>query len=126
MVDYHGARSHEDDIDFIPLMTVPADEQDVTDQHLPTYDEVRAEQETQQAPQIRSEEQAWRPRPHGAVITTALANEAQRNPNALRRQLRKGKWVIVCMALAPGIGLTLGAVIAYNFLAQAWLTSLAE
>jgi hypothetical protein len=55
MANYQRARDHEDDIDFIPLITVPAHEQDVTDQHLPTYDALDLfDQEVQRDSQRRA------------------------------------------------------------------------
>ena len=124
MTNYQRARDHEDGIDFMPLITVPAHEQDVTDQHLPTYDEALAlsNQEAQTAPQRRAEEQARRARAPTGAITSALANEPERDPKQLRRLVHRGKWVVVCMGMTPGVGLTIGAVVAYNLLAQAWLT----
>lgn len=124
MTNYQRAGDHEDDTDFIPLIAVPANEQDVTDQHLPTYDEALdlSDQEAQTAPQRSAEEQARQARTSGEAIASALANEPQRDPKQLHRLVYRGKWAVVCMALTPGVGLTIGAVLAYNLLAQAWLT----
>jgi hypothetical protein len=109
MVNYQ--RAHDDDVDFIPLMTAPAPEQDITEPHLPTYDEVLSDHETQAAPQRTGREQALPT--EGQAIAAALAKQ---NPTQFRRLVQRGKWGLICMALSPGIGLTIGAVVGYNYL----------
>jgi hypothetical protein len=113
MANYLGARP-----DFIPSMAASADEQDVTDQHLPTYDEARADQE----PQGTSQRSA--PLDRESIIA-ALVNEAQRDPKGFRRAMRRATCKGVCVILCPGVGLTIFTIVAYYSLAQAqWLTHL--
>jgi hypothetical protein len=114
MANYQRAR--EDDVDFIPLRTQPAPEQDVTHLHLPTYDEVLSDEETLTAPQRTVQGRAWPTSVQGQAFASALEEEHRRDPTLYRRVVRRAKWGVVCMALAPGIGLIIGAAVAYNCL----------
>jgi hypothetical protein len=112
MANYQRA-NRGDDVDFIPLRTQPVPEQDVTGLHLPTYDEVLSDEETQSTPRRTK---AAPTSAQGQAFAAAMAEENRRDPTQLRRLVQRGKWGLVCMCLAPGIGLVIGAAVAYTFL----------
>lgn len=101
MANYQRARG--DDVDFIPLRT-PSPAQEVNNSHLPTYEEVLSDDEAQAAHQRTEQGPSWQ-------SSQAIMDEARRDPTQFRRIVQRGKWGLVCIALAPGIGLIIGAIV---------------
>jgi hypothetical protein len=115
MANYQRSPGHEDDVGFIPLMTVNERGQDHTDSHLPTYSEALdgSDQENQRTRQTRAQEQARRTHAQQA-IASVLASESQRDQ--LRRALRGAKRRLVWVMLGLGIGLIIVTALMYHYL----------